>query len=90
VTVRSALIDWAQLQWPDDSPRSIGNIAQRVSSPLADELLALSRLSYGPERADWNGAALAKALRSFAVLKEENANSVDSLPPLLPTTSGQN
>ena len=90
VTVRSALIDWAQLQWPDDSPRSIGNIAQRVSSPLADELLALSRLSYGPERADWNGAALAKALRSFAVLKEESANSVDSLPPLLPTTSGQN
>jgi len=89
-TVRSALIDWAKLQWPDDSPRSIGNIAQRVSSPLADELLALSRLSYGPESADWNGAALAKSLRSFAVLTEKSTDSVDSLPPLLPSTSGQN
>jgi hypothetical protein len=89
-TVRSALIDWGQLQWPNDSPRSIGNIAGRVSPPLADELLALSRLSYGPERADWNGAALAKALRSFAVLGEESVNSEESLPPLMPITSGQN
>ncbi len=89
-TVRSALIDWGQLQWPQDSPRSIGNIAGRVSAPLADELLALSRLSYGPESADWNGAALAKALRSFAVPGEESAKSEESLPPLMPTTSGQN
>ena len=89
-TVRSALIDWGQLQWPADSPRSIGNIANRVSAPLADELLALSRLSYGPESADWNGAALAKALRSFAVLGEESVANDESLPPLMPTTSGQN
>ena len=89
-TVRSALIDWGQLQWPHDSPRSIGNIAGRVSPPLADELLALSRLSYGPERADWNGAALAKALRSFAVPGEESVSSDESLPPLLPATSDQN
>lgn len=88
-TVRSALIDWGQLQWPKDAPRSIGNIASRVSAPLADELLALSRLSYGPESADWNGAALAKALRSFSVLSEESAGNVESLPPLMPTTSGQ-
>jgi hypothetical protein len=89
-TVRSALIDWGQLQWPEDSPRSIGNIASRVSPPLADELLALSRLSYGPERTDWNGAALAKALRSFAVLSEESVSSDELLPPLMPATSGQN
>ena len=89
-SVRSALIDWGQLQWPDDSPRSIGKIASRVSPPLADELLALSRLSYGPDRGDWNGAALAKALRSFAVLGEESVNSDESLPPLVPITSAQN
>jgi len=88
-SVRSALIDWGRLQWPNDSPRSVGNIASRVSPPLADELLTLSRLSYGPDRADWNGAALAKALRSFAVLSEESVNSDESLPPLMPITSGQ-
>jgi hypothetical protein len=89
-SVRSALIDWGQLQWPEDSPRSVGTIAGRVSSPMAEELLALSRLSYGPDSSDWNGAALAKALRSFAVLGEESVNSDESLPPLVPTTSGQN
>ncbi|MGI9272543.1 MAG: BatD family protein [Woeseiaceae bacterium] len=87
--VRTALINWGLLQWPDDAPRSIGVIASRVSAPLSDELRALSRLSYGPESADWDGAALAKALRSFAVLTEDNGSVDDLLPPLMPTTSGQ-
>ena len=84
------MISWGQLQWPDDAPRSIGIIAQRVSAPLADELLALSRLSYGPESAEWNGAALAKALRSFAVLSAKAEQSDELLPPLMPATSDRN
>ena len=89
-TVRSALIEWAQLQWPEDPPRSIGAIAQQVSAPMSDELVALSRLSYGPDSAEWNGAALAKALRSFAVLKETSSEDEELLPPLLPATSDRN
>lgn len=85
--VRAALLDWGLLQWPDDAPRSIGVIASRVSAPLGDELRALSRLSYGPESADWDGSALAKALRSFAVLTEDDAQDHELLPPLMPTTS---
>ena len=88
-TVRSAMLDWARLQWPDDAPRSIGTIASRVSAPLADELRVLSQLSYGPDKAPWNGAGLAKSLRSFAVLKDEASAAADLLPPLAPTTSGQ-
>ena len=87
--VRSAVIEWGRLQWPDDAPRSIGVIANRVSPPLAEELAALSRLSYGPEAKDWNGEALAKALRSFAVLTEDNSQASDFLPPLMPTTSAR-
>ena len=89
-TVRSAMIGWGQLQWPDDAPRSIGNIAKRVSAPLSDELTALSRLSYGPEKAEWNGAALAKALRSFAVLRDDSDVTDELLPPLMPATSDRN
>ena len=89
-TVRSAMISWGQLQWPDDAPRSIGNIAKRVSAPLSDELSALSRLSYGPDDAEWNGAALAKALRSFAVLRDDADESEELLPPLMPATSDRN
>ncbi len=88
--VRSAMIDWGRLQWPDDPPRSIGVISARVSSPLAEELRALSRLSYGPEIADWDGATLAKALRSFAVLSDDPGQDSELLPPLLPATSVRN
>ncbi|MGI9201199.1 MAG: BatD family protein [Woeseiaceae bacterium] len=89
-TVRGALIEWASLQWPEDAPRSIGNIALRVAAPLSDELLALSRLSYGPETQEWNGAALAKALRSFAVLRDDASESEEILPPLMPATNDRN
>lgn len=82
--VRAALLEWGQLQWPADAPRSIGVLAGRVSAPLAAELQVLSRLSYGPESGDWDGAALAQALRSFAVLKDDEAAAGDLLPPLMP------
>lgn len=82
--VRSALLEWSRLQWPDDAPRSLGALAARVNQPLSSELLALSRLSYGPADAEWNGADLAKALRSFAVLDVVSSNRSDALPPLMP------
>jgi len=85
VGVRQAMIEWGLLQWPDDAPRSIGVIAQRVSSPLADELRNLSTLSYGQKGGDWDGAALADAIRSFSVLKDEAVEKGEFLPPLMPT-----
>jgi len=83
--VRHAMIEWGLLQWPDDAPRSIGLIAERVSSPLADELRNLSTLSYGRESGDWDGEALANAIRSFSVLKDEAVEKGEFLPPLMPT-----
>ena len=82
---RKSLLDWAALQWPDDTPRSIGMLAQRVSAPLADELRALSSLSYGRDGGDWNGEALAKAIRSFSVLKDDEQRQTELLPPLMPS-----
>jgi len=82
--VRQSLLDWAALQWPDGTPRSIGAIATRVSSPLADELRALSSLSYGPNGGDWKGEQLAKAIRSFSVLKDDESQTDEKLPPLMP------
>ncbi len=83
--VRQALLDWGRLQWPDNPPRSIGRLADGVSSPLSDELQKLSGSSYGPSGGVWNGEALAKALRSFAVVDESvESQQADLLPPLLP------
>jgi hypothetical protein len=83
--VRNSVLEWARLQWPNDVPRSIGELALRVSAPLSDELQKLSSASYGPGGRDWDGAAVAKALRSFAVLgSDDPADARDPLPPLMP------
>jgi hypothetical protein len=84
-TVKAALLSWGRLQWPNDWPRSIGDIASRVSDPLATELNTLCSSSYGPSGESWNGKDLAKALRSFAVNDggRETSNE-DALPPLMP------
>jgi len=85
--VRQALLEWGRLQWPDHPPRSIGRLAMRVSEPLNRELRQLSGISYGPNGGDWNGEALAKALRSFAVVDDRAAATApDLLPPLMPET----
>ncbi len=85
--VRQAMLEWGRLQWPDHPPRSIGRLAMRVSEPLNRELRQLSGISYGPNGGDWNGEALAKALRSFAVVDDRAAaTAADLLPPLMPET----
>ncbi len=83
--IKSAMLEWGRLQWPDDAPRSIGNIATRVSLPLSTQLEALCSASYGAGDQSWDGEALAKAMRSFSVLtSEESDRPTDTLPPLLP------
>ncbi len=87
VTVKAALLSWGRLQWPNDWPRSIGDIASRVSDPLATELNTLCSSSYGPNGESWNGKDLAMALRSFAVTTgDENSTKNAELPPLMPGT----
>ena len=49
-----------------------------------DELQRLSSASYGPGGTDWDGQALAKAIRSFAVLEDEAGSRDEVLPPLMP------
>ncbi len=83
-SVRRAMLAWARVQWPDAAPLSIGALAERVSAPLAEELRQLSRGSYGPTEAAWDGQGLARALRSFAVKESQDADGEDILPPLMP------
>ncbi len=83
--VRQALLEWARLEWPARPPRSIGDVANRVSEPLSTELKRLSKVSYGPDGYGWDGKAMAKAIRSFAVVDESgDGGSSEPLPPLMP------
>jgi hypothetical protein len=88
VGVRAAVIEWGRLQWPDDAPRSISDVAARVASPLSEELQTLSASSYSNGGSEWNGERLGKALRSVSVLAEDRmAATQDALPPLMPPGS---
>ena len=83
--VRSALLDWGRLQWPDSAPRSIGEFANRVEPPLSDELRKLSSASYGPRGGDIDREALASALKSVSIVKAHApVQTREPLPPLMP------
>lgn len=84
--LRAALLDWGRLEWPDSAPRSLGELTRRLEPPLADQLRALARSSYGPDAPHWDGEAIAKSLRSFAVRKPSaQADGGEVLPPLMPS-----
>jgi len=85
--VRTALLAWSRLQWPQDPPRSLGALAERVNEPADDAIRAFARFSYGPAGAEeWDGAALAKALRNLSARREAaTVETVDGLPPLMPS-----
>lgn len=86
--VKSNLLEWGKLQWPDNPPRSVGELASRVSLPFSTQLQALCSASYGPNDLPWNGEELAKSMRSFSVLSAEvDERPVAGLPPLSPLDS---
>ena len=83
--VRNAVLEWGRLQWHGAAPRSIGEFADRVASPLSDELRRLSAASYGKGDPSWDGAALADALRSVSIVdRKRDIATDDPLPPLMP------
>ena len=83
--VRAAVVEWGRLQWPDDAPRSIGELANRVAAPVSEDLLTLSVSSYSSSADGWDGTALAKSLRSISVLTVAGeVTTAEPLPPLMP------
>jgi len=85
IALRAALFEWARLEWPDATPRSLGALAERLEAPLADQLRALSRSSYGPDAPHWDGQAIARALRRISVKSSSDRTAADMLPPLMPS-----
>ncbi|MDH4109906.1 MAG: BatD family protein [Gammaproteobacteria bacterium] len=85
--LKAALLQWGKLQWPEHAPRNIGDLAGRVTDPLASELERLARRTYGPDAGGpWRGEEIAKALRSFGIRSEQKVRqATDILPPLMPS-----
>jgi hypothetical protein len=59
---REALMRWARLQWPQDPPSGLNELARRLREPqAATALRELDRACY--VGGDWQGAALLKAFK---------------------------
>jgi hypothetical protein len=85
VATKAALLSLAEGFWPDHAPRSLEAMAERVGSPLAEELLNLSRHLYADDSVTWDGAAIESGLKA---LRPDQVNRPDTdagaLKPLYP------
>ncbi len=81
--VYMALLDWAKAIWPDYPPRSLEAIAQRVPSPLSDEIRFLSQHLYSERQADWDGSTIAEEAARFDIAGNDRPQNTSTvLEPL--------
>ena len=83
---KQAFVDWARLQWPDNIPLSLGEVADRVDKPLSDELKIFNKITYGSDHNElWDGKAMAKAIKKISFLDaSNNKGKKRELPALAP------
>ena len=83
---KQAFVDWARLQWPDNIPLSLGEVADRVDKPLSDELKIFNKITYGSDHNElWDGKAMAKAIMKISFLDaSNNKGKKRELPALAP------
>lgn len=83
---KAALLEWGKLQWPGNTPKTIGDIGERSSEPFCDELTRLNQALYSYESVMWKGEALWSALeQSIAQETKTRKPTDDGLDPLWAT-----
>jgi hypothetical protein len=84
---RQALLAWGQARWPDDPPRRLGTLAQRLGDPAEPVLAELDQRLYANGTHVWDGAAawerLSPMLARHAQARKTTARD-SPLPPLYP------
>jgi len=83
---KAALLEWGNLQWPGDAPKTIGQIGERSVELFREEVFKLNHILYGYESAVWNGETLWSAFeRSTAQETKPSKATDDGLEPLWAT-----
>lgn len=81
---RKHLLVWAAATWPDDAPRGLDELAQRLPGSAREQLAALDRELYSPGQQAWDAGrfwqTLAPVMREGAVAAQSDVAS--PLPPL--------
>ncbi len=86
LAVRAALLELAPGLWPEQTPRSLEAMAERVGPPLSTELLNLSRHLYAGSNSEWDGKQIEAGMQKVAkngVQQKKHARK-SALKPLYP------
>ena len=83
LTARRALLDWAAARWPQHPPRGLNALAQATGDTTLTALLReLDRACYAG--GEWNGEALAEALKKVGTARKKADRSKSPLAELYP------
>ena len=81
--LKQALLDWAQLAWPDDRPTSLGEIARRSPTELKVELEGLNNSLYSQQKAVFDGTAFWQTFKNNIAFNSKQKNKpIGELEPL--------
>ena len=83
LTARRALLDWSAGHWPENPPRGLNAIARAVGDSTLTALLRdLDRACYAG--GEWQGEALAQALKNIGTAPKKVDRSKSVLADLYP------
>ncbi len=88
--MRKALLKLAPVVWPEQPPRSLEAMAQRVGEPLSGELQNLSRVLYAGEKIAWDGLRIEEGMKALhgAIGKKKDGKKQEVLRPMYPELKG--
>ncbi len=82
-TVRDCLLEWAALQWPDESIRHLSAIAARVDDDFRKDVLSLEKSLYSQVATGWNGQQFFERFKQQRPNKTTaQTHSAEGLEPL--------
>jgi hypothetical protein len=79
---RNALLDYADVRFAPNPPRSLGALAALLSEPVAREVLALEAHIYGAASGPWRGDGLEIVLRDLDAAQVPERAAAEPLLPL--------
>ncbi len=83
---KRALLDWARIHWPEKSPLTATEVAERMGSPaLKAEAGSLNEALYGETHLEWNGKDFWLAFKEAQTDEKKKADELKiPVPPLYP------
>jgi hypothetical protein len=82
--IRDALLLWGRVRWPENPPRRLESLGQRLGEPAMDMLKQLDRHLYGAGKERWDGLS---TWRELTPLLRQSAAQSERSPPQKPLPS---